>query len=213
VVTDIYSLEVLRAKGLKGIVWLGSWSNTTCTWENGDDWVRANVAAVKGHPVILAYYLGDEPLYSHCPQGPAAYRARTALVHTLDPGRPTFTVIQAWDEKTQESFPYQYWAGTVDILGLDVYPCTFANGCDFSEIDGAIAAAARYGITRYWAVIQDFQDSYYRLPTPPEVATQFDHWNRSRMSGYVIFSWNFGAVSLDTQPANLAVLKARNAAR
>ena len=206
-------LDALEAKGLKGVVWLGSWSNRACSWEHSDSWVRSQVATIAGHPAILAYYLGDEPLFSRCSRGPDAYRARTALVHSLDPGRPTFTVIQAYDSTSGESYPYRYWAGTVDILGLDVYPCSFERGCDFSEIDGAIAAADQAGIPQYWAVIQVFQDDYYLLPRPEDLAAQFDHWNKSRMSGYFVFSWNFGAVSLDNEPASLAVLKARNTAR
>jgi len=212
VVTNPYRelLDPLAARGLHGVVWLGGWDNATCTWEFDEATIRHLVPPIAGHPALLAYYLGDEPQFSDCPAGPSAYRARSALVHALDASRPTFTVISAYDPGTRESYPYAHWAGTVDILGLDVYPCSFARGCDFADIDGAVAAAARAGISRYWGILQAFQDDYYRLPTPAELGAQFEHWNRSRMSGYLVFSWNYGAVSLDNQPTLVATLKQQN---
>jgi hypothetical protein len=212
--TDAYVefLDPLAARGLRGVVWLGGWSNDTCSWEFDDARVRSLVTPIAGHPAILAYYLGDEPYYSWCPGGPAAYAARSALVHSLDPGRPTFTVIASYDPGNDESYPYGHWVGAVDILGLDIYPCNFvAQACDFADIDGAIAAAASAGIPAYWAVMQDFQDAYYRLPTPQELATEFDRWNASRMAGYFVFSWNYGAVHLDSQPSNVSTLAQENA--
>lgn len=214
VMTSVYreDLDPLQARGLRGVVWLGGWNNDTCSWKQDDAWVRAHVSAIAGHPAVLAYYLGDEPLYGACPGAPGLYRARTALVHALDPGRPTFTVIASWDELAGEEFPYGHWVGTVDILGFDVYVCSFRYAqCDFQQIDGAIAAAARYGVSRYWAVLQDFQDDYYRIPTPQEIATQFQHWDRSSMAGYFVFSWNYGVYSLDALPDNVAMLKRQNA--
>jgi hypothetical protein len=203
-------LDRLQAAGLKGIVWLGQGFNTTCQWEYDDQWIRSHVGAVAGHPAILAYYLGDEPSAHLCPQAPAAYRARTALVRSIDPQHPTFTVLQVSDHG--DRFAYAAWRGAVDILGFDVYPCNVnQSGCDFSKIDQAIAAASEARITTYWAVIQDFQDDFYRLPTPAQVAAEFAHWDRSAMSGYLVFSWHYKAVTLDSQPANVAQLRAENA--
>jgi hypothetical protein len=212
--TSVYRehLDPLQARGLRGVVWLGSWKNATCSWEKDDAWVRAHVSAIAGHPAVLAYYLGDEPLYGACPAGPELYRARTALVHALDPGRPTFTVIASYDSITGEAFPYGHWVGTVDILGIGAYVCKLGQAlCDFQKIDNAIAATDRHGVSRFWAVLQDFQDDYYRIPTPDEIATQFQHWDHSRMSGYFVFSWNYGAYSLDDLPDNVAMLRRQNA--
>jgi hypothetical protein len=202
-------LDTLEAKGLKGIVWLGQGYNSTCGWEYDDQWIRAHVGAVAGHPAILAYYLGDEPSAHLCPQAPAAYRARSALVKALDPIHPTFTLLQVNDHG--DRFAYAPWRGTVDILGFDVYPCNFSEpSCGFGKIDQAVAAAAASGITGYWAVIQDFQDSFYRLPTSAELAEEFARWDRSSMAGYLVFSWHWKSLSLDSQPANVAELKAEN---
>ncbi|HLB77014.1 MAG TPA: hypothetical protein VJO72_08275, partial [Candidatus Dormibacteraeota bacterium] len=54
------------------------------------------------------------------------------------------------------------------------------------------------------------QDSFYRLPTPQELATEFTHWDNSSMSGYFVFSWNYLGLSLETFPDNVAQLKAEN---
>lgn len=208
--SDRSALDGLQARGLKALIWLGGWYNSNCTWEFSDAQIRSGLPAIAGHPAILGYTLGDEPLFSACPSGPAAFRQRTALVHSLDPGRPTFTVIQDWDEGNQEETPFGHWVGTVDILGLEVYPCSHGQPCDYSSIDKTVAAAARYGISRYYAVIQAFQDSYWRMPTPDEIKGQLDHWAGSRMSGYLVFSWNWAGTSLDSYPNQIAMLKYEN---
>jgi hypothetical protein len=204
-------LDALQAQGLKGVVWLGQGYNTQCIWQYDDAWIRVHVSAIAGHPAILAYYLGDEPSVTLCPESPARYQARSALVRSIDPNHPTFTVLQVNDHGNR--FDYAPWRGTVDILGLDVYPCNHVDGtCDFSKIDDAVAAAKQQGIIRFWAVVQDFQDSFYRVPTPGELRTEFEHWDLSGMSGYFVFSWSWKGLSLDTLPDNVAELKQENLA-
>jgi hypothetical protein len=206
------------AKGLKGVVWLGAWINApTCGFEDDDAKIRSLVTPIAGNPAILAYYLGDEPLVTQCPDAPAMFTQRTALVHSLDPGSKTFTVIQQYEGKVARD--YAPWAGAVDILGFDIYPCSQTQPkCDYTAIDSAIRSISAAGITDYWAVIQDFQDCFYRLPTPSELGSEFDHWAASGMSGYFVFSWNYQSsdstcrgTSLDTHADNVAVLKSENA--
>jgi hypothetical protein len=220
VMTDPYrqSLDPLAARGLKGVVWLGAWYNTpTCGFERDDATITSQVSAIAGDPAIEAYYLGDEPRVTECPQAPAMFKKRSELVHRLDPQARTFTVIQAFENNV--SHDYSPWVGTVDVLGFDVYPCARASStCDFSAIDSAITEIRRAGITHYWAVLEDFQDCFYRLPTPAELRGQFDHWAKSDMAGYLVFSWNYqssnktcAGTSLDLYPENLAVLKSENA--
>jgi Phosphoesterase family len=219
VMSDPYteSLDPLTARGLKGVVWLGAWLNApSCRFEDDDTKIRSLVTAIAGNPAILAYYLGDEPLVSQCPAAPAMFKQRTALVHSLDPGSKTFTVIQQYEGAIARD--YAPWAGAVDILGFDIYPCSKGNPCDFGAIDVAIASISAAGITNYWAVVQDFQDCFYRLPTPQELRSEFDHWAGSGMTGYFVFSWNYQSsdstcvgTSLDSHPDNLAVLKSENA--
>lgn len=212
--------ELLRnvdAQGMKGVVWLGNFINgPTCGFDKDDNTVTRLLKVIAGSREISAYYLGDEPHVTECPQAPALFKQRTALVHALDPGSQTFTVIQASENGV--SHDYAPWAGAVDIIGFDVYPCVRSSSmCNFNAIDAAIAAIKAAGIRRYWAIVQDFQDCYYRLPTPSEIAAQFDRWARSDMGGYFVFSWNYqpansacAGAALDGRADNIGVLKAVN---
>jgi hypothetical protein len=225
------ALAALAAKGLKAIVWLGDWNKQACTWQIPDSRLPLVIAAVKRSPAVLAYYLADEPLLSSCPDAPAAFRARTGLVHSLDPGSRTFTLIQAYDHGPVD---YSKWVGAVDVLGFDLYPCSFKNGLDFSArpkvrsscdfsgvVDSNIERIERAGITSYWGVLQDFQDCYYELPTRQDLRTQITHWQRlgHHLAGYLVFSWNwmgerctYGSlgVNLSDVPRNVAELDYEN---
>jgi len=207
----------VAAIGMKGVVWLGNFINRpTCAFEKDDNTVAKLLKVIAGSPMIAAYYLGDEPHVTECPQAPALFRQRSALVHALDPGSQTFTVIQASENGV--SHDYAPWTGAVDIIGFDVYPCVRSSSmCNFSAIDAAVAAIKAAGIRRYWAILQDFQDCYYRLPTPAEIAAQFDRWARSDMAGYFVFSWNYqpantacAGAALDGRADNIGALKAEN---
>ena len=210
-------LDGVTGAGLHGVVWLGNYLNSPkCAFEKDDATITRLIRSVAGNPAVIAYYLGDEPHVTECPAAPQMFKARTALVHALDPAARTFTVIQASEHGV--SHDYAPWAGAVDIIGFDVYPCVRSSSiCNFNAIDSAIAAIKSAGITNYWAILQDFQDCYYRLPAPSELAAQFDHWARSDMSGYFVFSWNYQSadpkctgVSLDSYSANVAELKYQN---
>jgi hypothetical protein len=225
------ALAALAARGVKALVWIGQWNKQTCTWEIPDSRLPAVIAPIKSSPAVLAYYLADEPLLSNCPAAPAAFRARTRLVHSLDPGSRTFTLIQAYDHGPVD---YSKWAGTVDVLGFDLYPCGFQNGLDFSArpkirracdfagvLDANIKRIERAGIRSYLGVLQDFQDCYYELPTPNDLRTQITHWQRlaHHLAGYLVFSWNwmgerctYGSlgVNLDDVPGNVPELAYEN---
>jgi hypothetical protein len=190
-------LDQLAVRGLRGYVWLGGWDNGSCNFEFGDQRVRSLVGGVAGHSALQFYYIGDEPSIGACPGGPAAFRARTALVHSLDARTPTFTVISTWDETAGVEFPYGPWVGTVDILGLDVYPCVHRSAvCNFDKINQAVAQAARVGLTRYYAVVQAFADDYHRLPSASELQEQFARWQQSQMEGYLVFNWDYAGTTL-----------------
>src|SRR5437879_1988111 len=188
-------LDALPA-GAKALVWLGDYDNTTCTWEKSDDWIRTHVAAIAGHPAIAAYYIADEPHIWDCPLAALHVKVRSDLVKALDPVHPTMAVIEPhWPEN-----PYTPYVGTVDIIGVDRYPCSYVHGCVFSKIDDTLALLDQAGVPRYWAFIQAFADSYYRMPTADELHEEFRHWRRSRMEGYVVFSWAYGADTLENHP-------------
>ena len=189
-------MDALAARGLKGFVWLGGFSGSKCDFNESDDWVRSHVRAIAGHPGVGAYFIDDEPedVTAGCPlvNVPARIKARADLVRTLDPGRPTFIVVHR-PERLAE------FAGTVDVIGLDHYPCSYKNGCVYSKIDDQAAEADRLGV-RYWGVVQAYgepacytpaEEPWYRLPTPGELHEQFNHWRTTHMEGYLVFAWHY----------------------
>jgi hypothetical protein len=176
-------MDALAARGLKGFAWLGGYSNTTCAFNQSDDWVRSHVAAVAGNPGVGGYFIDDEPDPVSCPNVAQQIKARSDLVKSIDPGPPTFMVDYKVDR-------FALWAGKTDVLGLDHYPCSIQNGCDYSKIDAEAAEADRLGI-RYWGVIQAHGDAWYKVPTPDELHQQFVHWRATRMEGYLVFAWHF----------------------
>ena len=177
-------MDALAARGLKGFIYLGGYSNETCTFRRSDAWVRSHVAPIAGHPGVGAYFIDDEPNAAACPRAPAQMKARSDLVKSIDPRPPTFIVIYRIEQ-------FKLFAGVTDIIGLDRYPCKVRlAGCDYSVIDEQAAEADRLGI-RYWGVIQAWGDGWYKLPTPEELHQQFVHWRATNMEGYLVFAWNY----------------------
>lgn len=185
------TLDSLGSRGMKAVIWLGSYRDS-CSFDLTDDEIRQKVGAVAGHPAILAYQISDEPEKEYrdgCPGAVQQHKDRTKLIHGLDPGKPTYTVIATWDGV--DAYPYRHWVGATDIMGLDVYPCRYNSPtCSFGMIDKAVASAAAAGVPRYWAVVQAFGDGYYRMPTGAEIAEQLRRWNASRMEGYFVYHWS-----------------------
>jgi hypothetical protein len=182
------TLDGLHAKGMKAVIWLGNYSNSTCTFSRSDADLAADVQAIAGHPAIAAWQISDEPKATKCPNARQQHRDRTALIHRYDV-RPTYTVISTWDGV--DDYPYQKFTGATDIMGLDVYPCRLSSTtCSYSMIDKAIAHADADGVPRYWAVIPAFGDSYYRMPTTAELHEILRRWSASRMEGYFVYHWS-----------------------
>lgn len=200
-------MAALEAAGLKGMVWLGGYDNTTCRFNESDDWVASHVAAIAGDPAVAAYFIDDEPNSAACPSAPQQVAARSALVKSIDPVPPTLLVVYRMDQLPA-------FAGTVDVVGLDHYPCSYTHGCDYQIIDDEVAAADRLGI-RYWGVVQAFGDDYYRLPTADELREEFARWRASKMSGYLVYAWRSPhdadpSLWLANHPELLSVLQAEN---
>jgi hypothetical protein len=198
---DPAEVDALAARGLKGFLWLGGYSNSSCAFNESDAWVRAHVRSVAGHHGVGAYFIDDEPDPDACPTAPAQIAARSALVRSLDPGRATFVVIERLER-------LKLFAGTVDVIGLDRYPCSIAHGCDYSKIHAQAAEADRLGI-RYWGVLQAYGDDWYKVPTPDEMHQQFEHWRATNMEGYLVFAWRYPDDSPSTWLANNSGLQAQ----
>jgi hypothetical protein len=176
-------LNELAARRLKAFIWLGGYSNSRCRFREGNRWVRSHVRTIRRHPAVAAYLIDDEPDAAKCPRAPEQMRARAKLVRSIDRrrGRPTFIVVYRTEQLKR-------FAGTVDVLALDEYPCSHKFGCVYSKIDRMAARADRLGI-RYWGVIQAHGDDWYKLPTPAELHEIFVRWRATHMKGYLVFSW------------------------
>jgi hypothetical protein len=194
-------MRALVRHHLKGVVWLGGYDNTTCSFHQSDAWVRSHVSAIAGSAGVGAYFIDDEPNASICPTAPAQIRARAALVKSIDAGPPTLLVTFHLDQLRQ-------FAGAVDVIGLDHYPCSRARGCNYSIIDREAALADQLGI-RYWGVVQAQGDAYYRVPTADELHQEFVHWRRTRMQGYLVFAWRWPRNDPSLWLANHPVLQAQ----
>jgi hypothetical protein len=208
-------VRAIAARGLKPFVWLGGYSNTACQFNETDEWVRSHVRAIAGlrrraggkgrrhrrQPVVGAYFIDDEPDARACPTAPGQMRARSALVKSIDSRPPTFIV-------TNQPEQLELYAGTVDVIGLDHYPCSITHGCAYSKIDRQAAKADRLGV-RYWGVIQAHGDDWYKVPTRLELHRQFVHWRNTNMEGYLVFAWRFPADDPSRWLANNPALKAQ----
>jgi hypothetical protein len=128
-------------------------------------------------------------------------KARAQLVKSLDPRPPTFLVSYRREQ-------LKLFAGTVDVLGLDNYPCSIKHGCDYSKIDAQAAEADRLGV-RYWGVIQAYGDDWYKVPTRAELHREFEHWRATNMDGYLVFAWRYPKDSPRMWLANNSGLKAQ----
>jgi len=199
--------------GTQGLVWVGDYDNSTCSWQVSDTSLSATVSAAKGDPKVFGYFISDEPNPYACPNAPAQHKARTQLIHSLD-AKPVVVVLDSngfSGRATQDALDQlPLWKGTADVFGLDPYPCYQGGACDYSWIDRTISAADAAGLN-YWGVVQAFNDSSWRWPTASELSHMLSQWAGSKQSGYMVFAWTWAGNSLTSQPALLDVFKQFNA--
>ena len=126
--------------GTKGLVWLGDYDNQTCGWEMSDADVTTEVASAIGDPKVAGYFFSDEPDPNACANAVADHKARSGLIHSLDPSK--FTVMVADMNSGGVSLAQiPLWKGAADYIGLDPYPCRPGEACKYSWIRQVIAAA------------------------------------------------------------------------
>jgi len=201
-------------RGTRGLVWVGDYDNSSCSWEISDSTVTSEVQRMVGDPKIFGYFISDEPNPYACPNAPAHHKARSDLIHSIDPTKPTVIVLDSngftsmGSQDAIDQIPL--WKGTASYIGLDPYVCySWSSTCDYARIDANIAAANRAHI-RYWGVVQAFDDGSWRWPTAAEARRMLRQWSRSRESGYMTFAWRWAGQSLVTRPGLLAVLRRFN---
>jgi Calcineurin-like phosphoesterase len=192
-------------RGTRGLVWVGDYDNTTCSWEVSDAELRQRLAGTAGDRRVAGFFFSDEPDPYACPQAPEEHRARSQLIHSLDPGAFTVMLMDS-NSGSQTLTQMPLWTGAADYIALDPYPCYQGKPCRYGWITSVIRAANRTGL-RYWGVVQAFADSTWRWPTAAEERHMLAQWRASRASGYMTFSWSWDGNSLSTRPELLAVLK------
>ncbi len=127
-----------QSLGLKGLVWLGGYDNTTCSFVWTDDQVRTHIAAINGHPAIRAYEIDNEPHADTCPTAPQI-KERVALVRSLV--GPNIILYRTLSKN------FQAFADSgVDLIRISAYPCSYTDGCVMQKIVDKVAAGAGCGI-------------------------------------------------------------------
>ena len=195
-------------RGTRGLVWIGDYDNSSCSWEVSDAEVRSRLAGTAGDRRVAGFFFSDEPDPAACPDAPAQHRDRSLLVHSLDPGAFTVMVVDSNSgQATLDQIPA--WRGTADYLGLDPYPCYVGKACNYRWIDAVIRAADRAGVP-YWGMVQAFRGESWRWPTAGEERHMLSQWRASHAAGYMTFAWRWAGHSLSSRPDLLAVLSRFN---
>ena len=199
--------------GARGLVWVGDYDNSSCSWEMSNADLKADVRAARGDRKVFGWFFSDEPNPYRCPSAPAQHRARSDLVHSIDPRTRTVIVLDSngfAGRATKDALlQLPLWRGAADYVGLDPYPCYQGSACDFSWIDKTIRAANAAGLS-YWGVLQAFDDSSWRWPTAAELSHMVNQWARSRESGSMTFAWTWDGHDLSSKPELLNVLRRFN---
>ena len=213
---DVSSKTVADAlpAGAQALYWLGDYDNSTCSWQVSDSTVSTTVQRMVGDSKIFGYFISDEPNPYACPNAPAQHKARSDLIHSIDPTKPTVIVLDSngftsmGSKDAIDQIPL--WKGTATYIGLDPYVCyTWSTTCDYARIDANISAADAAGIN-YWGVVQAFNDGSWRWPTADELQHILNQWGASHQSGDMAFAWTWAGNNLSSQPALLDVFKQFN---
>jgi hypothetical protein len=189
---------------LEGLTWVGDYDNSRCAWEVSDSTLKSEVTAHKDDPKVGVWFFSDEPDPYACPSAYSQHKARSDLIHSIDPGTPTLIVLDS-NSGQQSLNQMAGWKGTADVLGLDPYPCYQGQPCSYGWIDTVAQKADAAGLP-YWGVVQAFGDpaggGQWRLPTADELHTEFVHWRATHMRDYLVFAWRWPSGSSSLWLAN-----------
>jgi len=195
------SADALPA-GLQGMVWVGDYDNSSCNWQTSDSSLSSTVTAARGDAKVFVFFFSDEPNPLACPNAPAQHKARSALIHSVDPNTKTFFVLDSngfSGNLTQDAIDQiPLWVGTADFIGLDPYPCLVNKSCNYTFISNTIAKADATGIP-YVGVLQLFDGTgageQFRQPTASELQTMVNLWKASHEVGSAYFAWDWPAAN------------------
>jgi hypothetical protein len=200
---DTGLLDRIKADG--GSVWVqpNVWTGCGYLRSTSRALLLARRAVATG--AVSGFYVANEPSVSGCSTAPSQIAAWTATLHIDFPGIPT--IIATYDSTDLTSF-----AHSADEFALDVYPCQYGHGCDYSSITSLAAAADQLGL-KYVGVPQAFGgDGHYDLPTPSELRQIIRTWRATRELGYVVYAFSPegmpSSTYLQNEPDLLSVIAA-----
>lgn len=176
-------LDYLQSLGLKGLIWLGGFDNTTCSFIFSDREATTKVKAIRDHPAVLAYEIDNEPHAETCPDAPQQIKHRVALVRSLVGPKPILYITLS---KNFTAFAHS----GVDLIRISAYPCSYVDGCVMSKIAEKVAEARAAGFKRIWGGTQTAGDTYYRPPTPDQLSRIQEAWREQGAEGYVAWAWD-----------------------
>jgi hypothetical protein len=192
-----------------GLVWVGDYDNSSCSWEMSDAALTAEVQSMVGDPHVFGYFISDEPYAEDCPAAPAQHAARNALVKSIDPTRTTVIVLNANGHGVRSHWPAWSTPTDADVIGIDPYACLIGKACDWSIVTDSIHDANALGFN-YWFVVGSFQDYEYRYPTPSELQYLLGLMEQSQARGLMTFAWDFDGYCLCDHADLLSVWSAYN---
>jgi PKD repeat protein len=185
--------NVPSGSGLAGMVWLGDFDKTTCSFAVSDSTVTSVVSLHKGDARVFGYFIADEPDSGSCAGAAALLRARTDLIHSIDPSARTFAVFS-------QPATFASYVATVDIAATDPYPCKPSQPCDTTMIPAYAAAMKAAGATNWWGVLQAFGSGGWRWPTGDEEHAMIRQWCAAGVAGTATFAWTWSGENLSDHP-------------
>jgi hypothetical protein len=198
-------------------VWLFDYSNTSCSWEKSDSYIRDVVSSMAGDPKVAGFYFSNEPDPFACPNAPQQHKDRNGLIKSLAPTK--YTVIGI-DGNWRDHFDRYgtMWSGAADIVNYNPYVCFEGQSdCDWAWYDHVIKTAqSNFASTRqkYSIAVQAFRErGEWRWPTAAEEARMLSRLKDPLLTGmreYMTFSWDWQNDPLLNHPAVLAEIQAYN---
>lgn len=195
--------------GMKGLVWVGDYDNSTCGWQVSDASLTATVQKMVGDPHVFGFFFSDEAYAETCPNAPAQHAARNALIKSIDPSATTVILLNANGSTHRSVWPLWSTPTDADYIAINPYPCLQGLACDWSLVTKSIQAADAAGF-RYWFAVQSFADFEYRFPTASELQYLLGLMTQSHAEGMMTFAWTYAGFCLCDHPDLLSVWSAYN---
>lgn len=217
-VADVSSASALQSlpNGVTGLVWVGQCNGADTNF-------RSVVNGYIGKLNVLGFYLMDDadPTGQWGPLCTAAnLRAEADYIHANLPGDLAFIVPMNLSSSQSPLYESTYaQANThLDAYGLDPYPCrTETGGCDYSMINGYVAAAEKAGIPQA-AIVPVYQTfglgswsddggGKYAVPTADQLTNILSVWAGLVPSPPFDYAYSYGVQNGDQALATLPQLQ------